>query len=94
MSNIKSFREQSKNDWGTRQDRNPTNEEIQLGAILRMADATELMASNYTQLQKDLDWYRQMYRESQEVITHQERKIANLRGQVTKLKNKFKTQNQ
>lgn len=94
MSNIKSFREQSRRDWGSRQDINPSNEEIQLGAILRMADATELMASNYKNLQSDLDWYKKMHRQVQETVARRDRQIANLRGQVTKLKNKLKTQNQ
>ena len=53
MDDLKSFREQSRRDLASLKEGNPTNEEIQLGAILRMADATELMASNYTQLQKD-----------------------------------------
>ena len=45
-------REQSKKDWESRD----TSEDLQLGCLQRIADASEKMASNYTQLQKDLDY--------------------------------------
>lgn len=89
MSNFKSFREESKSNWGLTIDRHPTNEEIQLGAILRIADASEKMASNYTQLQADLDWYKKRCKSLNETIEHRNRQIANLRGQITKLKKKM-----
>lgn len=89
MSNFKSYRDQSKRDYGTNQDHKLSLDQIQLGAILRIADASEKMASNYSQMQQDLDWYRIRCKSLNETIESRNRQIANLRGQITKLKKKM-----
>lgn len=88
---FKSFREESKSNWGITIDRQPTNEEIQLGAILRIANASEKMASNYIKMQQDLEWYRIRCKSLNETIGSRNRQIANLRGQITKLKKKMQS---
>ena len=78
-------REQSKKDWESRD----TSEDLQLGCLQRIADASEKMASNYTQLQKDLDYYKNGYKVRWEIIEKKNKSISALRGQITKLKNKI-----
>lgn len=88
MSEFKSYAKESKKDWGTSDPGSITLEQIQTGAMLRMADASEKMASNYTDLQNDRDWYRQKYREKNDEIKHLNRRITSLKGVITKLKNR------
>jgi hypothetical protein len=66
--------------------------DIQLGAILRIADATELMAKNYTELQSNLEMYKRWYKEENEKNIRLCRKIYALRGHMTRLKNRLKNQ--
>lgn len=93
MSEFKSYAEESRKDLGTRFPGELTIEQIQTGAMLRMADASEKMASNYTQLQNDCDWYRQKYRKKNEEIEHLNRRITSLKGVITKLKKQAKAAN-
>lgn len=77
-------REQSKKDWESRD----TAEDLQLGCLQRIADASEKMASNYTQMQNDLEYYKTGYHRRWEVIEKKDRSISALRGQITKLRKK------
>ncbi len=64
----------------------PCDEQIKLGAILRIADATELMAENYQQLIDERDSYKrflQGVRENNKLLLRQ---IAGLKGYITQLK--------
>lgn len=83
----KTFREKSRTDYNNGTDA-VSGEDIQIGCLQRIADATELMAKNYTKLQADLDMYKKWYNESDENRWALERKISSLRGVITKLKNK------
>lgn len=47
MSEIKSYRKHSKIDWGSSA---PNERQIQLGCLLRIADATEALSINHTSL--------------------------------------------
>lgn len=66
----------------------PTWELVKIGCLQRIADACELMASNYTTLQSDRDLYKRWYYEKVGQLNQRDRTIANLRGQITKLKKK------
>ncbi len=83
----KNFKDESKKEnWGQRVEGNLCADQIQLGAILRIADATEKMASSYDVLRIDRDRYRQWHKDGMEdkkVLLHQ---IAGLRGYINKLK--------
>ena len=83
------YREGSKIDWGKSSQSPiiPTYDDIKLGAILRIADATELMAQNYLKMQRDLgsaisdrDYYKELYEK-------EKRSKSALKGQITKFKN-------
>ena len=65
-----------------------TRDELKVGCLQRIADATEAMAKNHVQLQRDHDLYKRWYKEEQERCRKLERSNAALRGQITKLKEK------
>lgn len=67
-------------------DQNLNIEQIQLGAVLRIADAVEKMAQNYNALLTDRDWYKRRYQEQSEVISRLQRSQAGLRGYIKRLK--------
>lgn len=69
----------------------PTESEIQLGCLQRIADATELMAKDREKLIRDYDYMRNnrdAYRTRYETEAHRNRA---LKGVITKLKNKLKS---
>lgn len=82
----KCYRDESRRNWGTKD--SMTLDQIQLGALLRIADATEQMCRDREDLERK---YRNMctrrghYREALEA---ERRKNAALRGVITKLKRK------
>lgn len=86
---IKDLTAKGNNNWTI--DRLPTLEDLSLSAIMRIADATEVMASNYVKLQNDLDSYKRWYEQRGEMITSRDRTISALRGQITKLKKRLPT---
>lgn len=67
----KSYKEGSRANWGVETDNdNPLNiEQIQTGAILRIADATEAMAKRHIELLDDKAMYEKWY--INEVKKHQ-----------------------
>lgn len=86
----KSLRDISRSNYFPNE--SPSYEGLQTGCLQRIADATEIMASNYVQLQKDRDWYKQKYEEQQRKIASLENTIKSLRGWITKWKSKAKNQ--
>ncbi len=65
---------------------NPTHQDIQTGAIQRIADATEAMAANHIKLTADRDWWKQDAEGRSREIDRLTRSNAALRGVITKLK--------
>ena len=63
---------------------------IKESILLRIAEATELMAQNHKELIEDRDRYERWYREEQERRYGLEKTIAGLRGYITRLKKKVK----
>lgn len=80
-----SFREQSRNNFqpvvGP-----PTNDQIKVGCLQRIADATELMAKNYIFMQNELDRYKRWYEQERKSGERMARRIAALQGVITKKK--------
>ena len=87
---FKSYKQESRSNWGRNTTQELTREEVQHGAILRIADATEAMAKNHVQLQSERDRYKQWYDQERERAAKLERSNAALRGQITRLKNRIK----
>ena len=66
-----------------------TPENIQLGCIQSIADATEKIAAHHDQLMRERDMYKRMYDSGRDTISRQERSIRSLKGQITKLRKKM-----
>lgn len=65
-----------------------STEQYLLSALIRIADATEQMAKNYTQMQTDLDYYKAAYNRQREEIKQLKHSQRALRGVATKAKKK------
>lgn len=91
MAEYKTFKDQSRRLWHDETNQKTASyDQIQTGCIQRIADATEIMASNYVELQLKVerlevsrDMFRDLYHKS-------ERRNAALRGVITKMKKKNK----
>jgi polyhydroxyalkanoate synthesis regulator phasin len=86
---FKSYRDESRTNWGST-DEKLSLEQLNTGALLRIADATEKMASNYTRMENDLKWHKEKYHEKNKEIERLERVIAALRGHLKRAKSKIK----
>ncbi len=86
----KDYREESRKNWGEQADGNLCREQLETGCLLRIADATEKMAANYTALQEELDRFRRWWKEGQEESARLSKTISRLRGYITFLKKKGK----
>lgn len=86
----KSYKEESRKDWG--RDLCPTqqitSDNIELGALLRIADAAEVMAQNHQQLIDERDRYKRWYEQKKQIAERLRRRNAGLRGYITRLKKK------
>lgn len=65
-----------------------TLEQVKVGLLQRMADATEAMAKEHNELLRQKDLYFRWYQEGREKMASLQKTVSNLRGQITKLKNK------
>jgi hypothetical protein len=85
-----SYREESRKNWGKDTSRGGlTDADVKLGALLRIADATEAMAKRHKELIDERDRFEQYYRREQSVRIAWERRAAALKGQITKLKKRL-----
>jgi len=80
------LRDYSRSAFTNGTDVKPSSDQIKLGCMLRIADATENMVSKFVDLQKDRDRYRLWYEEGQRSAERMARRIAALRGVITKAK--------
>lgn len=87
---FKSYRKESRIDWGVNTDNPLTVEQINCGSMLRIADATEAMAKNYVALQDEAARYKRWYEDERRESASLRRRNITLRGQITKLRNKLK----
>lgn len=79
------LREESRRSYGTR-DKNATVEELNAGALCRIADSLEKMEKPYLRLLDDVACLRREYQERGDEIERLGRVVAGLRGHITKLK--------
>lgn len=80
----KSLREQSRIDWGHDIDKAITLEQINTGALLRIADAVEKMAQSYDNLIRDRDWQKRQRERAESDLATERRRTAALRGVLKK----------
>jgi len=82
----KAYKDQSKRDWGQDVSGELCLEQIRTGAILRIADALEIMSRNHATLLEERDRYKNMYNTERELKHRAYRVQSALRGVITKLK--------
>jgi len=88
---MKSFKDQSRIDWHNEaRQKSASIEDIQTGALQRIADATEAMAKNHQQIINERDRYKEWYENTKIREDLANRRIAALQGVITKLKKKLK----
>lgn len=78
--------EASRKSWATKSLFSASVEEINSGSLQRIADATEKMASSYDAVRNDRDYYKRAYEERRNYAAHLERRIASLKGAITRAK--------
>jgi hypothetical protein len=85
-----SIKSNSRKDWGYPEGdfKLNTSEIITQGAIMRIADATEVMARSYNDLIRDRDNYKRYYSEQCDRVQKLHKTISALKGHITRLKNR------
>ncbi len=86
MSTFKPYREGSRTNWGSDQDSSLTIEQINCGALLRIADATELMAKRYQELINQREQFERSANYWRAQHDRMQRRLIAAKGQITKLK--------
>jgi hypothetical protein len=81
------WKDESKRDW--RREPGLTMDDIKIGCFQRIADATELMAQNYSTLIEERERYRCCYNEASADLGRLRLSCAALRGVITKLKKRL-----
>lgn len=87
MEYVKGYRDISKQNWGTGE-KLPSIEQINTGSLQRIADAVEVMSRSHAALLSERDSYKRQYEHQRDYVAALERRVAALRGVVTKLKKK------
>lgn len=83
-----SYKDETRKNWGCA-DRQPDTDELKLGALMRIADATEVMAHEYKRLIEQRNLYEKWWRESRTCSERLARSNAALRGQITKMRKRI-----
>lgn len=85
-------RKNSRNSWGRDVDgeSNSSIADIKLGCILRIADATEAMATTHVALQRERDYLSNRVKQQNATIERLSRSNAALRGTITRMKRVMK----
>ena len=80
------LREESRRQYGS-VGNSPTTTELQVGAILRIADAVEKISEDQVQKDKSLKFYKELSESRYHEIERLKRQLAGTRAVVTRLKN-------
>jgi len=79
-----SYRKISRTDWGVNTSVF-TNEQIKFGAVLRIADALEVIAKNNQILTEEVEKYKRWYTAEEEKNQYLRHSISGLRGYIKKV---------
>lgn len=86
---FKNYREESKSKgWGAEQSFALSIEQLQTGALLRIADAVELVSADYVKLKKRNEFLELQNKSLGKDLEHAYNRIRSYKGQITKLRNK------
>jgi hypothetical protein len=86
-----SFKKESRKDWVAADGAKPDNEQLRLGCLQRIADATEKMAESYDRMRDSRDWYKSLHESARKREDKLERRIRSLKGVITRMKSKEAT---
>lgn len=81
------YRDESRKGWYS-PDENPTTDQLKLGCLQRIADATEAMAKSHTRLMEERDRFERWYREERARAERLERSNRALKAWNTRYKRK------
>lgn len=84
----RSYANASRLNWGREETEALNQDQIKLGCLQRIADATEAMARWHVELARERDNYKRWYEQEQERRNRAERRIIALRGVITRQKRK------
>ena len=84
----KSYREESRKNYGqdSAPDEGLTLDQLNAGALLRIADASEAMARNHNELIEDLERERRWRKDAERSLERERRAGAAYRGHIKRLK--------
>jgi hypothetical protein len=83
----KYYKTESKKDyWISTDSGGISDEKLVAGSLMRIADATELMAKNHIELQNELERNKRWFNQEREYRVAEQKTNSNLKGQITKLK--------
>lgn len=85
---FKPYRDESRANYGSDQVGNLSLEQLQTGALLRIADASESMAREYNRLLASEKFERGRANRLAGEVQYLERRVAALKGAITKMKAK------
>ena len=85
MSIFKSYREGSRENYGTYNE-NLKLDQIQLGALLRIADSLEKIEKPYADLINNAEFYKNCSQNARNRENKLKKKVAGLRGYITRIK--------
>jgi phage shock protein A len=88
MAEFKHYKEESRKKWGTDQEEALTLDQINTGAVLRIADATEAMAVNFNELIAKNKRLTDLVEHSRTENKQLSNKVRGLKASITRLKNK------
>lgn len=83
---FKSYKQESRKDYGTSKDGALNIEQLQLGALLRIADASEAMAKNHNELIQQVENAKYWRKHYEDLYQSEANSNRTLRGHITKLK--------
>ena len=83
---IRSYRNESRIDWGTPDEGGLSLDQINTGALLRIADAVERMAENYDLMQRDRDFWKESALSAERSLDTEHRRTAALRGLIKRMR--------
>jgi len=84
----KDFKEYSKTSFVTADGNQPTNEQLILGCMQRIADSSELMAKIFLKLQSDNEYLTRRNKNLNEQNEHFKRSANTYKGKYNSLKNR------
>lgn len=90
---FKYYRDESRKNYGRElaEDVGINDDSLKVGALMRIADATEMMARNYDQLIAERDRYKRWYEQERQSGQRMFRRINSLRGVITRMKKAAKS---